>query len=96
MLLFFVSSAMALSLTLQSESNPYSGVTIRQYLTTGPNTKVTVASIDLCESGIHIDATAQRDWLQPTGAWASSVGVQVAMNGDFFTYGGGGNGYSSF
>ncbi len=93
MLLALTSTAMALTLTLQSDSNPYPGVTIQQYVTTGPNTKVTVASIDLCANGIHIDATAQRDWFQTTGQWATSVGAQVAMNGDFFTYGGGGNGY---
>ena len=84
---------MALTLNIQSESTPYPGVTISQYLTTSPNTKVTVASIDLCESGIHVDATAKRDWFQSTGSWANNIGVQVAINGDFHTYAGGSNGY---
>ena len=93
MFLLFVLNAMALTLNLQSESNPYPGIVVQQYLTTSPSTKVTVVSVDLCASGIHLDATVQRDWLQTTGSWANQVGVQVAMNGDFFTYGGGGNGY---
>ena len=84
MLYLLLNVAMGLTLNLQSESNPYAGVTIRSYRASGPATDVTVALIDLCASGIHIDATHIDDAYQTVRGWANDLDVQVAMNADFY------------
>ena len=82
--LLLTTAASALTLSLQSEYSPYSGVTIQSYRASSPNTDVTVALIELCAVGIHMDATHIDDAYRSTGSWANQVGVQVAMNGDFY------------
>ena len=57
MFFLLIPLASALTLTLQSEYSPYSGVTIQTYRASNPNTDVTVARIELCAVGIHMDAT---------------------------------------
>ncbi|MGC6510336.1 MAG: phosphodiester glycosidase family protein [Myxococcota bacterium] len=87
MFLLLIPIANALTLTIQSEHTPYSGVTIQHYRATNPDTDVTVAIIELCAEGIHLDATHIEDSTRSVASWANLTGVQVAMNGDFFRSG---------
>ena len=83
-MILLLSTAWALSLQLQSESQPYTGVTVRFYRASNPSTDVTVVLIDLCSNGIHLESTQYSDSLQSTSSWANSVDVQFAINGDFY------------
>ena len=53
MFLLFAKTALSLTLNLQSEYSPYTGVTIQSYRASNPNTDVTVALVNLCATGIH-------------------------------------------
>jgi hypothetical protein len=77
----------ALSLSLESEVTPYSGVTWRQYRTSDPSADVSVFLVDLCTDYVHIDATRADDAGRSTGSWGELRGVQAAVNGDFYTSG---------
>jgi hypothetical protein len=77
----------AVSMSLQSETTPYPGVTLREYRTSSPTTDTWVLLVDLCQSHVHIDATKAPDNYQSTGSWAEERGVQAATNGDFYTSG---------
>ncbi|MDF1566093.1 MAG: phosphodiester glycosidase family protein [Deltaproteobacteria bacterium] len=81
------SPARAVSLSLQSESSPEPGLTVRHYRTSSPSTRMWVALVDLCSDRVHVDATFAPDGLQTTGAWASSQGAVLAVNGDFYKTG---------
>lgn len=83
-MLLLAPAALALSLSLTSESHPYDGVTLRQYRTSSPSTDTYVVLVDLCTDGIHVDATAPTTTTHSTGSWAADRGVQIATNGDFF------------
>ncbi|MFH1464603.1 MAG: phosphodiester glycosidase family protein [Pseudomonadota bacterium] len=85
--LLLATPAFALSLSLQSESSPFPGVTFRQYRTSSPSTDTWVLLTDLCTDYVHIDATKAPTGYASTGSWASSRGVQAATNGDFYTSG---------
>jgi hypothetical protein len=76
--------AAALTLSLESESSPYPGITLREYRTSSPTTNTFVTLVDLCTSYVHVTATEASDSTQSTGSWASDAGVQVATNGDFY------------
>ena len=84
MLYFLIQTALAVNLTLEDQDTPYPGVVIKYYRASSPNTDVTVAEIDLCSNGIHIDATSIGDSRQPTGSWGQEQGMQVAINADFY------------
>ena len=84
MLIFLIQTALAVNLTLEDQDTPYPGVVIKYYRSSSPNSDVTVAEIDLCSNGIHIDATSFGDSRQPTGSWGQEQGMQVAINADFY------------
>ncbi|MFT6378451.1 MAG: hypothetical protein ACJARS_005115, partial [bacterium] len=77
-------SAHAVSLSLQATDHPYDGITIEQYRASNPSTDVWVARIDLCEAGVHVDATATTNVLRSASSWGQNVGAQLATNGDFY------------
>jgi MYXO-CTERM domain-containing protein len=79
--------AAALTLSLQAEDQPYTGVTLRQYRTSNPTTNTWVLLVDLCADRVHIDATKAPSGYASTGSWAQDRGVQAATNGDFYTSG---------
>ncbi len=79
--------ARAVTLSLQSEDQPYTGVTLREYRTSSPTTHTFVLLVDLCASHVHVDATKAPSGYASTGSWAASRGVQAATNGDFYTSG---------
>ena len=81
------SPAGALSLSLQAESEPHPGVTLREYRASSPSTDVWVLLVDLCEGRVHVDATKAPSGYASTGSWAADRGVQAATNGDFYTSG---------
>jgi hypothetical protein len=85
--LFHAAPAEAITLTLQSETQPYPGVKVRKYRTASPATNTWVALVDLCQDHIHLDATGTPLATQATGAWATAQGAQLATNGDFFKTG---------
>jgi hypothetical protein len=84
MFLLFAKTALSLTLNLQSEYSPYTGVTIQSYRASNPNTDVTVALVNLCATGIHVDATHIENAYRSVDSWANQVNVQVAMNADFY------------
>ena len=79
-------AASAVSITSQSESQPYPGVRIVEGRTSSPNTDFYAAYVSLCNDYVHVDASASNT-SQSSGQWASSQGAQLAVNGDFFAWG---------
>ena len=75
----------AVTITSESASNPYPGVTIVEGRTSSPATDFYAAYISLCHDHIHVDAS-EAITSQTSGQYASSAGAQVAVNGDFFAW----------
>ncbi|MCP4807093.1 MAG: phosphodiester glycosidase family protein [Proteobacteria bacterium] len=82
-----IPSAAAVTLALQTTSTPYEGVTLESWRASSPSTDVTVARVDLCASGVRVDATLPPSSYASTGSFAEDVGAQLASNGDFYTSG---------
>jgi hypothetical protein len=77
--------AAAITLTSEGVTTVADGVTVEAYRTSSPATNLWVARIDLCTSGIYVDASRASDSTRSTGAWADSMDdVVLATNGDFF------------
>ncbi len=76
-----------LSLSKTSSSQPAPGVTLDRYTATNPKTNIWVARVDLCKSGIHVDATRAPKGLQTAAAWGGARGASLATNGDFYQTG---------
>lgn len=79
-------SSMALEIVWDSTDRPYPGVEIKRGHTDSPQRYFWATYVDLCTSYVHVDATGPASQRQTTGSWASGVGAQVAINGDFFEY----------
>jgi hypothetical protein len=77
----------ALSLSKKSVTNPAPGVTVERYATTNPKTNVWLAKVDLCSSGIHVDASRAPKTLQSPASWGAARGAKLATNGDFYKTG---------
>jgi len=86
-MLLLAASAYALTLTLESEEQPYPGITLRSYRTSSPSTNAWVVLVDLCAPDLHVESTYATDTLQTAGAWAEDNGLQLAINGDFYKTG---------
>lgn len=54
--------------------------------TSSPKRYFRAVKVELCTDYIHVTATKPPTKLQTVGAWASQVGAQVGVNGDFFKY----------
>jgi uncharacterized protein (TIGR03382 family) len=78
--------ALAFDLVWDSTRSPYPGVEIKRGHTDSPQRYFWATYVDLCSDYIHVDATSPAATRRTAGAWASSVGAQVAVNGDFFQY----------
>ena len=81
------SSAHAQTILSSSRSTPHPGVEVRSgnvRLTNGVTTAYDAVYTSLCTDYVHMTATAPATSPRTTSSWASSVGVQVAQNGDFF------------
>lgn len=68
-------------------SDPHPGVRLLRRSTSRP-WQIRVVTVDLCARGISLRATREGERQQRTSTFARSVGAQVAINGDFFTYDG--------
>ena len=68
-------------------SEPFPGVEITEREEANPNNRIRIARISLCQDQLHMAATAPASSFQTPGAWAGGVGVQLAVNGDFYTSG---------
>ncbi len=75
----------AVTITSQSQSQPYPGLTVVEGTTSSPSTEFYAAFVELCHDHVHVDASASNA-TQTSGQWASSVGAQLAVNGDFFAW----------
>ena len=71
----------------ENESEPYPGIRIVERIEANPNNRIYAAYISLCTSQVHVTATAPPTGFRTPGGWGSDVGVQLAVNGDFYTSG---------
>ncbi len=74
----------AVGLNKLSETKPWPGVTLRKYRTSSPAANAWLVIVDLCEAGVHVDATRYPKSFASAGTWAKASGAQLATNGDFF------------
>ena len=70
----------------KSTSKPYPGVVVRKGRTGDNKNNVYAATISLCTSKIHVASTSAPSSMATPGTWAGKAGVQLAVNGDFFTW----------
>lgn len=87
LILACAASAGAVTITSQSETSPFPGIRLVTLRTSSPTTRAWATYVDLCNDYVHVDATKAPTSLRSTGAWAASVGAQVATNGDFYKTG---------
>jgi hypothetical protein len=80
-------TAQAVTLDLQASTTPHPGITLSDYRSASPAADVWVASVDLCENGIAIEASKADTSLSTTASWATGQGLQLGVNGDFFRTG---------
>jgi hypothetical protein len=66
-------------------STPYPGVRQLVRRASGPR-DVWVQEVDLCAAGVSLRATRESERRATVPSWASSAGVEVAVNADFFSY----------
>ncbi len=83
--LLAASSARAGTLVSENTTKPYPGVSLTARVESGPNNHIWIAKVSLCSSYVHVDATKAPSSTQTPGAWANSIGAQLATNGDFYT-----------
>jgi hypothetical protein len=79
--------ALAVNMTLKSSTNPQAGITVRKYATTGPKTNLWAVFVDLCEARIQVGATKAPTAIKTASSWGAGIGVQLAVNGDFYKTG---------
>lgn len=77
--------ATAQTITSTTESTPHPGIRIVEGRTSGPSTDFYAAYVSLCNDSVHVDASGYGS-STTSGAWASSVGAELAVNGDFFAF----------
>ena len=77
----------ALTLTKLESSKPAPGITVDHYKVSAPKTHVWVATVALCTSGVHVDATRAPKALQSAAAFGAARGAKLATNGDFYKTG---------
>jgi MYXO-CTERM domain-containing protein len=68
-------------------SYPHPGMALLERTQSGPR-HIFALRVDLCARGVSIRATTQSEFSHTTSAWRSLVGVQAAINADFFDMGG--------
>lgn len=65
-------------------TDPFPGV--RRLHRSGGGQNVNAAVIDLCRPGVSLRVTASSERRQTVSSFASAVGAEVAVNGDFFNF----------
>ena len=71
----------------ETSTNPYPGIELVERVEQNPSNRIYVAYVSLCADQVHMTATAPASSLRTPGAWGADQGVQLAINGDFFTSG---------
>ncbi len=71
----------------RTETTPYPGVRVVVGRTASPAADFRAAIVNLCTNYVHVTATRSPTGFVRTSTWAGGAGVQVAVNGDFFTSG---------
>jgi MYXO-CTERM domain-containing protein len=66
-------------------SDPFPGV--KRLHRTGGNQNINALVVDLCAAGVSVRATATGERGRRVSSFASAVGAQAAINGDFFSSG---------
>jgi hypothetical protein len=71
----------------ENEYEPFPGIRIVERTESNPNNRIRVAYVSLCTDQVHMTATAPPTSFRTPGAWGGDQGVQLAVNGDFYTSG---------
>ncbi len=71
----------------ETSTQPYPGIELVERIEANPNNRIYVAYVSLCADQVHMTATAPASSFRTPGAWGADAGVQLAINGDFFTSG---------
>ena len=76
--------ASAETVTYENQTTPYPGMRVLERHTTGPNWRIHVAFVSLCNDGVHIDARSSQSSRITAASWGDAMGAQLAVNGDFY------------
>ncbi len=68
----------------ESWSEPRPGLRLLTGRTTGPTTRFWALHVDLCADRVHVASTARASSRRSASSWGNAVGVQAAVNGDFY------------
>lgn len=79
------------ALAADTWTTPFAGVRQLHRVTTSPNQDVHALVVDLTVPGVSLRSTASSERQRRTSSFATLVGAQLAINGDFFSY----TGYST-
>lgn len=77
-------STSAQTIGATTESTPHAGIRLVEGRTSNPNTNFYAAYVSLCTDYVHVDASAYGS-ARSSASWGSSVGAELAVNGDFYT-----------
>ncbi|UJR84004.1 Hypothetical protein I5071_60750 [Sandaracinus amylolyticus] len=80
----FAVPARAQTISSRSWSDPQPGIRLLTGRTTSPTTRFWALYVDLCADRVHVAATSRPTSRRTAASWGASVGVQAAVNGDFF------------
>lgn len=77
-------SASSATLAADTWTNPFPGV--RRLHRSGNGQNLNAAVVELCTAGVSLRTTASGERRQTVSSFGSSVGAELAINGDFFNY----------
>lgn len=67
-------------------TNPHPGIRMLTRTQSSPNWRIWALEIDMCASGVSVRATRSNERQRTVSSFAGLVGVEAAINGDFFSY----------
>src|SRR5690606_12633602 len=76
--------ASAAIIATKKSSTPHPGVTLVEGTTRAPSSRFYATKIALCTAGVRVDATAPPTGFRTVPSFASAVGADLAVNGDFY------------
>lgn len=71
-------------ITFEEETEPFPGLRILERHTANPSWRIRVAFASLCSDGVHVEARSSQASRITAPSWGSAMGVQLAVNGDFY------------
>ncbi len=81
---FAPTDAIAQVVVHEEEREPFPGLRILERHTENPKWRIHAALVDLCEDGVRVEARSPQQVKSTVPAWGEAMGVQLAINGDFF------------